>query len=60
MNPLSQTTLLKVVPEISYNVSYRVTARLLVEFEKFDGDNRRPSFTNVNGSFNLSVSLSEN
>ena len=60
VNPLSQTTLLKIVPEISYNVSNRVTARLLVEFEKFDGDNRRPSFTNVNGSFNLSVSLSEN
>ena len=60
VNPLSQTTLLKVVPEISYNVSNRVTARFLLEYEKFDGDNRRPSYTNVNGSFNLSVSISEN
>jgi cell surface protein SprA len=60
VNPLSQTTLLKIVPEISYNVSNRVTARFLLEYEKFDGDNRRPSYTNVNGSFNLSVSISEN
>jgi len=60
VNPLSQTTLLKVVPEISYNVSNRVTARFRLEYEKFDGDNRRPSYTNVNGSFNLSVSISEN
>ena len=60
VNPLSQTTLLKIVPEISYNVSNRVTARFRLEYEKFDGDNRRPSYTNVNGSFNLSVSISEN
>jgi len=60
VSPLSQTTLLKVVPEISYSVSNRVTARFLLEYEKFDGDNRRPSYTNVNGSFNLSVSISEN
>ena len=60
VNPLSETTLLKIVPEISYNVSNRVTARFLLEYEKFNGDNRRPSYTNVNGSFNLSVSISEN
>jgi cell surface protein SprA len=60
VSPLSQTSLLKVVPEISYSVSNRVTAQFQLEYEKFNGDNRRPSYTNVNGSFNLSVSISEN
>jgi hypothetical protein len=41
-------------------VSNRVTADFLLEYEKFDGDNRQPSYTNVNGSFNISVSISEN
>jgi cell surface protein SprA len=60
VNPLSQTTRLKITPKISYSVSNRVTADLLVEYEKFNGDNRQPSYTNVNGSFNVSVSISEN
>ena len=60
VNPLSQTTRLTVSPKISYSVSNRVTADFRLEYEKFDGDNRQPSYTNINGSFNVSVSISEN
>lgn len=60
LNLLTQTTRLTFTPKISYSVSNNVTANLQVEYEKFDGDNKQPSFTNVNGRFNLSVSISEN
>jgi cell surface protein SprA len=58
---LSKTTRLTMTPQISYNVSNRVTAEFLLEFEKFDvSQGRQTSYTNVNGSFNVSVSISEN
>jgi len=60
VNPVSETTRLTVAPKITYSVSNRVTADFQLEYEKFEGDNRQPSFTNVNGTFNVSVSISEN
>jgi hypothetical protein len=38
-----------------------VSADFVIEYEKFDGeDTRQPSFTNVNGGFNIRVNISEN
>jgi cell surface protein SprA len=55
------TTRLTISPEISYSVSNRVTADLRLNYEKFSGENTsQPSFTNINGTFNLSVSISQN
>jgi len=55
-----QTSRLTVTPELTYRLSDRVTADLLVEYEQFNGDNRRPSYTQVNGGFNVSVSITQN
>jgi cell surface protein SprA len=55
-----QTTRLKVSPELTYRLSDQVTADLLVEYEQFDGDNRQPSYTRINGGFNLRVSITQN
>jgi cell surface protein SprA len=55
-----QTTRLQVTPELTYRLSDRVTADLLVEYERFNGDNRQPSYTRVNGGFNVSVSITQN
>ncbi len=55
-----QTTRLTVTPELTYRLSDRVTADLLVEYERFNGDNRQPSYTRVNGGFNVSVSITQN
>ncbi|MEF8816739.1 MAG: cell surface protein SprA [Salinibacter sp.] len=55
-----QTTRFQVTPELTYRLSDRVTADLLVEYERFDGDNRQPSYTRVNGGFNVSVSITQN
>ncbi|WP_233993631.1 cell surface protein SprA [Salinibacter altiplanensis] len=55
-----QTTRVQVTPELTYRLSDRVTADLLVEYERFDGDSRQPSYTRVNGGFNVSVSISQN
>jgi cell surface protein SprA len=60
VNPVSETSRLTLTPKISYSVSNRVTADFRLEYEQFNGDNRQPSYTNVNGSFNISVSISEN
>ena len=60
VNPLSETTRLTMAPKISYSVSNRVTADFRLEYERFDGDSRQPSYTNINGTFNVSVSLSQN
>jgi len=57
---VSETTRLTITPQVSYNVSNRVTADVRVEYENFDGDSRRPSFTDVNGSFNLQINISQN
>jgi cell surface protein SprA len=55
-----QTTRIQVTPELTYRLSDRVTGELLVEYERFNGDNRQPSYTRVNGGFNVSVSISQN
>jgi cell surface protein SprA len=60
VNPVSETSRLTLTPKITYSVSNRVTADFRLEYEKFNGDNRQPSYTNVNGGFNVSVSISEN
>ncbi|MFB6247215.1 MAG: cell surface protein SprA [Salinibacter sp.] len=60
VNPVSETSRLTLTPKISYSVSNRVTADFRLEYERFNGDNRQPSFTNINGGFNVSVSISEN
>jgi len=55
------TTRLTISPEVSYSVSNRVTADFRLNYEKFSGENTsQPSFTNINGTFNLSVSISQN
>ena len=57
----SRTRRLAVTPKLSYRFSNRVSADFVVEYEKFDGeDTRQPSFTNVNGGFNVRVNISEN
>lgn len=57
----SRTRRLTLTPELSYRFSNRVSADFLIEYEKFDGqDTRQPSFTNVNGGFNIRVNISEN
>ena len=55
-----QTTRLQVTPELTYKLSDRVTADLLVKYERFNGDNRQPSYTRVNGGFNVRVSITQN
>jgi len=55
-----QTTRLTVQPEFSYQLSDRVTADLQLKYERFDGDNRRPSFTQINGGLNVRVSITQN
>ncbi len=58
---LTRQTRITVSPKISYSVSNRVTADFRLEFEKLDVQTgRQTSFTNVNGTFNLTVSLSQN
>jgi cell surface protein SprA len=57
----SRTRRLTVTPKLTYRFSNRVSADFVVEYEKFDGeDTRQPSFTNVNGGFNVRVNISEN
>ena len=55
-----QTTRIQITPELTYKLSDRVTADLLVEYERFNGDNRQPSYTRVNGGFNVRVSITQN
>ena len=56
-----KTSRLTMSPEISYTVSNRVTANFRLTYEKFDGNNTgQSSYTRVNGTFNLTVSISQN
>jgi len=58
---LKKTTRITVSPEVSYSVSDRVTADFRLNYERFSGRNTgQSSYTNVDGTFNLSVSISEN
>ena len=55
--PVRETSRLTVTPQISYQFSNRVSADFRLRYERFDGDSRRPSFTNVNGGFNVRVNI---
>ncbi|PQJ34800.1 cell surface protein SprA [Salinibacter sp. 10B] len=58
---LTKTTRLTMTPKISYSVSNRVTADFQLDFERFDvTQGQQTSYTNVNGTFNVSVSISQN
>jgi cell surface protein SprA len=58
---LTKQTRTTVSPQISYTISNRFTADFRLEYEKLDVQTgRQTSFTNLNGTFNLSVSLSQN
>jgi cell surface protein SprA len=57
-NLRTSSTRLKVAPKLSYRFSTRVSAEFVVRYERFDG-NRRPSYSNIDGGFNVSVSLRE-
>ena len=56
----TQTTRLTIAPELSYQFSNRVQGNLVLKYEKFEGDGRQPSFTNINGAFRVRVNISEN
>ncbi|PEN06191.1 cell surface protein SprA [Longimonas halophila] len=47
-------------PKLTYQISDRVNGSLFISYEKFDGDNRRPSFTEVEGGFTFIIDLAEN
>lgn len=47
-------------PELTYQISSRVNGSIFVSYEKFDGDSRRPSFTEVDGGFSFRIDLAEN
>ena len=52
-------TRLTVSPQISYQFSTRVQANFTLKYEKFDSeDSRQPSYVNINGTFNIRVSIS--
>ncbi|MEM1125157.1 MAG: cell surface protein SprA [Bacteroidota bacterium] len=47
-----------VAPQISYQLSNRVSATFNLRYERFDSENSlQPSFTNINGGFNFRVSI---
>jgi hypothetical protein len=52
-------TRLTVSPTIAYQFSNRVTANFTLSYEKFDSeDSRQPSSVNIQGNFNIRVSIS--
>ncbi|MFB6273803.1 MAG: cell surface protein SprA [Salinibacter sp.] len=55
-----QTSKFKVSPKLTYRLSDRVTADLQINYERFNGDNRQPSYTRINGGFNVRVSITQN
>ena len=51
-------TRLTITPTISYQFSNRVQANFTLKYEKFDSeDSRQPSSVNINGTFNIRVSI---
>jgi cell surface protein SprA len=51
-------TRLIVSPQIAYQFSNRVQANFTLKYEKFDSeDSRQPSAVNINGTFNIRVSI---
>ena len=57
-NVLTTTSRLRVSPKISYQFSSRVTGEMGVNYERFEGDSRRPSTTTIDGGFSFRVSIS--
>lgn len=55
---LEETSRLTVTPKVGYQFSNSVQADFVVQYEQFNGNSRRPSYTSVNGGFNVRVSLS--
>ncbi len=52
-------TRLTIAPVVSYQFSNRVSANFTVKYEKFDSeDSRQPSAVNIQGNFNIRVSIS--
>jgi len=49
-----------VTPELTYKLSDRVSADLQVEYERFNGDSKQPSYTRIKGGFNVRVSITQN
>jgi len=56
----TQTSRLRVTPELTYKLSDRVSADLQVEYERFNGDSKQPSYTRIKGGFNVRVSITQN
>ncbi len=55
-----QTTLLTVEPQLQYQFSQRVNGQFQVTYERLNGDSRTPSYTNIAGTFNVRINISEN
>ena len=55
-----QTTLLTIEPQLQYQFSQRVKGQFQVTYERLDGDSRQPSYTNIAGTFNVRINISEN
>ena len=56
----TETTRVRITPEIRYDLGNRVRASFILEYEMLDGDSRTSSFTSVNGGFTFNVDLSQN
>ncbi len=54
---LNETSRLAVTPKIGYQFSNTVQADFVLQYERFDGDSRRPSYTSINGGFNVRISI---
>ena len=55
---ISAFTRLTVSPQISHRFSNKVQASFNLRYEKFDSeDSRQPSATNIQGNFNIRVSI---
>ncbi|MBO6574940.1 MAG: cell surface protein SprA [Rhodothermales bacterium] len=58
VTPVTAHTRLTLSPVVSYQFSNRVSANFTLKYEKFDSeDSRQPSATQVQGNFNIRVSI---
>jgi len=56
---VTETERIAITPKISYQFSNRVSADFVLRYERFNSENsRRPSYTNVNGGFNVRINVS--
>ena len=58
-NQLTSTVRLSAEPKISYQFSNQVTADAFLEYEQFNGDSRRLSFTSISGGFNFRLNFAQ-